>query len=327
MPATSMNLSGVDARLLLFVTERVPFAADLVARALKATAHKTLETPAAIDAFRRPFATTLRDLAAKAWPEIDAGAEVTPGVDAAARRTQAIDALVAACDGQLAREAIVRSLTPDERREILRGMILTRAVDTRLKTFFTGSEVNTAQRRFKAKGFDRSARKRSTPPGFVCTAARRIAPPTAPGRATSSRRSSATSAPRSRCGRRPRPCAWCSTRRWARPARRWTGATCTSAISAGASCPRRRRSRSAVSRWPAWASRSRTRAQRVGVSFIGEGGSSLGEWHEAIKLCATRKLPVMFCLENNQTALSTPVADQSAVRVFADKADGYGIPG
>ena len=67
--------------------------------------------------------------------------------------------------------------------------------------------------------------------------------------------------------------------------------------------------------------------ERVAVSFIGEGGSSLGEWHEAINLCAARRLPVIFCLENNQTALSTPVADNSAARMFADKAAGYGIPG
>jgi TPP-dependent pyruvate/acetoin dehydrogenase alpha subunit len=66
---------------------------------------------------------------------------------------------------------------------------------------------------------------------------------------------------------------------------------------------------------------------RVALSFIGEGGSSLGEWHEAINLCAVRKLPAVFALQNNQTALSTPVRDQSAVRVFADKAIGYGIPG
>jgi 2-oxoisovalerate dehydrogenase E1 component len=66
---------------------------------------------------------------------------------------------------------------------------------------------------------------------------------------------------------------------------------------------------------------------RVAVSFIGEGGSSLGEWHEAINACAARRLPAIFCLENNQTALSTPVREQSAVRVFADKAAGYGIPG
>jgi 2-oxoisovalerate dehydrogenase E1 component len=72
---------------------------------------------------------------------------------------------------------------------------------------------------------------------------------------------------------------------------------------------------------------SLSRAERVAVSFIGEGGSSLGEWHEAINMCAARRLPVIFCVQNNQTALSTPVPEQSAVRVFADKAIGYGIPG
>jgi 2-oxoisovalerate dehydrogenase E1 component len=68
-------------------------------------------------------------------------------------------------------------------------------------------------------------------------------------------------------------------------------------------------------------------SKRVAVSFIGEGGTSLGEWHEAINLCAARKLPAIFCVQNNQTALSTSVADQSAVRVFAEKATGYGVPG
>ena len=63
------------------------------------------------------------------------------------------------------------------------------------------------------------------------------------------------------------------------------------------------------------------------LSLIGEGGSSLGEWHEAINLCATHRLPAVFCVQNNQTALSTPVAHQSAARVFADKAKGYGVPG
>ena len=66
---------------------------------------------------------------------------------------------------------------------------------------------------------------------------------------------------------------------------------------------------------------------RVAVSFIGEGGSSLGEWHEAINLCAARRLPAIFCLENNHTALSTPLGEQTAARVFADKAAGYGVPG
>ena len=72
---------------------------------------------------------------------------------------------------------------------------------------------------------------------------------------------------------------------------------------------------------------ARAGSGRVAVSFIGEGGSSLGEWHEAINLCAARRLPAVFCVQNNQTALSTPVREQSAARVFADKAAGYGIPG
>src|SRR5439155_15974411 len=67
-------------------------------------------------------------------------------------------------------------------------------------------------------------------------------------------------------------------------------------------------------------------SQRVAVSFIGEGGTSLGEWHEAINACAARRLPAIFCVQNNQTALATPLAEQSAVRAFADKAIGYGIP-
>src|SRR5437763_2149606 len=65
---------------------------------------------------------------------------------------------------------------------------------------------------------------------------------------------------------------------------------------------------------------------RVAVSFVGEGATSLGEWHEAINACAARKLPAIFCVQNNQTALATSVPEQSAARVFADKAIGYGIP-
>jgi 2-oxoisovalerate dehydrogenase E1 component len=67
--------------------------------------------------------------------------------------------------------------------------------------------------------------------------------------------------------------------------------------------------------------------QRIGVSFIGEGGTSLGEWHESINFAAVQKLPMIFCVENNQTALSTPVSYQSAAKQFSDKALGYGMPG
>lgn len=67
--------------------------------------------------------------------------------------------------------------------------------------------------------------------------------------------------------------------------------------------------------------------KRLGVSFIGEGGTSLGEWHESINFAAVQKLPMIFCVENNQMALSTPASSQSAVKSFTDKAVGYGMPG
>ena len=61
--------------------------------------------------------------------------------------------LLDACDGFLAREAIAASLTADERREILRGMVLTRAIDNRLKQFFTSGEVRYGDAPFQGKGF------------------------------------------------------------------------------------------------------------------------------------------------------------------------------
>ncbi len=66
---------------------------------------------------------------------------------------------------------------------------------------------------------------------------------------------------------------------------------------------------------------------RVGVTFIGEGGASLGEWHEAINFAAVQKLNLVFVIENNQWALGTHVSEQSAARRFSLRAAGYGIPG
>src|SRR5205823_13514050 len=51
------------------------------------------------------------------------------------------------------REAITASLTPDEKSEILRGMLITRALDNRLKQFFTGGEVRYGNASFQGKGF------------------------------------------------------------------------------------------------------------------------------------------------------------------------------
>lgn len=68
------------------------------------------------------------------------------------------------------------------------------------------------------------------------------------------------------------------------------------------------------------------KSDRIAVSFIGEGGSSLGEWHESINLAAAQRLNMIFFLENNHWALGTHVSEQSAVKRFALKGPGYGIP-
>jgi Pyruvate/2-oxoglutarate dehydrogenase complex, dehydrogenase (E1) component, eukaryotic type, alpha subunit len=88
-----------------------------------------------------------------AAPAVPPALESTPRVTVVERLAQAAEQLVAECDGFLRREAIAASLTPDERREILRGMLLTRATDNRLKTFFISGEIKYRGAGFQGKGF------------------------------------------------------------------------------------------------------------------------------------------------------------------------------
>jgi 2-oxoisovalerate dehydrogenase E1 component len=66
---------------------------------------------------------------------------------------------------------------------------------------------------------------------------------------------------------------------------------------------------------------------QVAAAFVGDGGTSEGDFHEAANLAAVWKLPVLFVIENNQYGLSTPVSEQYACRDLADRAVGYGMPG
>jgi 2-oxoisovalerate dehydrogenase E1 component len=304
----------VGERLCAFVLERFPFALPLVRGALHAGGERNV--------FRRELEKALAGLQADDLPE------PIPGTRAAGRLDRARHDLLEACDGFLERESIAESLTADERREILRGMVLTRAVDNRLKQFFGGGDVTWRGAPFQGKGF------RSLGQEAIYAAAIRL------------RRGG----------------------RWRGPDGSWRGdvvgpiirdlgvalamrpepATVRMVLNAQmgkagppmdgrdlhigdfdwgivpAAAPLAVSTLTVAGMAMAFA---RDGSERVAVSFIGEGGSSLGEWHEAINLCAARRLPAIFCIENNQTALSTPVAEQSAVRVFADKAAGYGVPG
>ncbi len=313
--APAPKATRIAARLAAFVLERFPFAVALVRQSFEAAGGDR-------HAFRRELERRIDALPIAGLPD------TTPGVTAAARVDAARRELAEACDAFLERADIAAALTADERREILRGMILTRAVDNRLKQFFTRGEVRYAGAAFQGKGF------RSLGQEAIYAAGIRL------------RRGS----------------------RYRDPERGWQGdvvgpiirdlgialamrpdaATVRMVLNAQmgkqgppmngkdlhigdfdwgilpATAPLSISTLSVAGLAMAFA---REGGGRVAFSFIGEGGSSLGEWHEAINLCAARKLPAVFSVENNHTALSTPVRDQSAVRVFADKAAGYGIPG
>lgn len=59
--------------------------------------------------------------------------------------------------------------------------------------------------------------------------------------------------------------------------------------------------------------------------FTGDGGTSEGEFHEALNLAAVWNLPVLFLIENNGYGLSTPSSEQFAMKDFVAKGPGYGI--
>jgi 2-oxoisovalerate dehydrogenase E1 component len=327
-PAELEKLTGIASRFGAFVAERYPFAlADALDALEAATGGAEPRSEAEIEALRPAVRRELtRRLQARSLPE--GLPDTTPRTAASERIAHAHAELADACDGFLRRAAIEASLTRDERIEILRGMILTRATDNRLKTFFTGGEIKYGAASFQGKGFRslgqeaiyaagirlrRGAAYRRRDGGWTgdvigpvirdlgITLAMRPEPDTV--RMVLNAQMGKVGAPLEgkdlhigdfANGILP-------------PAAPLTTATLTIAGMA-------------LAFW-------RDGSGRVALSFIGEGGSSLGEWHEAINLCAARRLPAIFCVENNQTALSTPVAEQSAVRVFADKAVGYGIPG
>lgn len=59
--------------------------------------------------------------------------------------------------------------------------------------------------------------------------------------------------------------------------------------------------------------------------FTGDGGTSEGDFHEALNVASVWKLPVLFCIENNGYGLSTPSNQQFACEFMIDKAKGYGM--
>ena len=320
--------TGITGRFGAFVAERHPLALGAALDALETvTGGRAPADQTGLDALRPVFRRELgRRLQNGSVPP--GLGETTPRTSAETRLQQAYEDVLDACDGFFRRAAIQASLTADERREILRGMVLTRATDNRLKTFFLSGEVRYGGAAFQGKGF------RSLGQEAIYAAAIRLR--RGPGfRGADGLWQGDVVAPLIRdlgvvLAMHPDPVTvrMVLNAQMAKegppldgkdlivgdfdrgifpPAAPLAIATLTMAGMA-------------MAFW-------REGSGRVAVSFIGDGGSSLGEWHEAINVCAVRRFPAIFCIQNNQTALSTPIIDQSAARVFADKAAGYGVPG
>jgi 2-oxoisovalerate dehydrogenase E1 component len=66
---------------------------------------------------------------------------------------------------------------------------------------------------------------------------------------------------------------------------------------------------------------------KISLAFSGDGGTSEGDFHEALTVAAVWDLPVIFLIENNGYGLSTPVNEQYRCERLVDKAKGYGIEG
>src|SRR5258708_11898952 len=165
---TAARKAGLLARFAAFVAERHPLALRPAVTALDMASGGQVpyENDAEGDAFaidalrdplRRILVQTLTDFLS---PDVSAAQKLqgsvpatTPGVTVSQRPHLAVNEVVESCDGFLRREAIAPSLTPDDKPAILRGMILTRATDNRLKQFFTGGEVRYGSASFQGKGF------------------------------------------------------------------------------------------------------------------------------------------------------------------------------
>src|SRR5215467_353051 len=66
---------------------------------------------------------------------------------------------------------------------------------------------------------------------------------------------------------------------------------------------------------------------KVSLAFTGEGGTSEGDFHEAMNVAGVWDLPVIFVIENNGYGLSTPITEQYRCENLVDRAKGYGIEG
>ncbi|MHC4973908.1 MAG: thiamine pyrophosphate-dependent dehydrogenase E1 component subunit alpha [Planctomycetota bacterium] len=69
------------------------------------------------------------------------------------------------------------------------------------------------------------------------------------------------------------------------------------------------------------------REDRVALTWVGDGGSNVGDFHEGLNFAGVLRVPLVVIVENNKWAYSTPLAYQTAAKDFVCRAQGYGIQG
>lgn len=67
------------------------------------------------------------------------------------------------------------------------------------------------------------------------------------------------------------------------------------------------------------------KSQKITAVFTGDGGTSQGDFHEALNIASVWNLPVLFCIENNGYGLSTAINEQYNCKNLADRGVGYGM--
>ena len=326
------KLTGISGRFGAFVAERHPLAlADALEAFEAASRHADSPRPSAISMrCGRRFGRSLPAGCPHAPSRPPDLARLRPARSAEDRLEQAHRDVVDACDGFLRRAAIEASLTRRRTaRDPARHGAHARHRQSSSRRSSRAARCGTATRRFRAKDFDRSARRRSTRRRSGCAAARRIAAPTAHG----GRRRRADDPGSGRgAGHAPRAGDGADGPERAdgqgRPAVRGQGSA-HRAISPGASCRPRRRSAIATLTIAGMAmafaregvgrvARVVHRRGRLVARRVARGDQSLRRRGACRRSSASRTIR-RRCRRRSR--------DQSAVRVFADKAAGYGIPG
>ncbi|MCP4204062.1 MAG: hypothetical protein GY769_19280, partial [bacterium] len=240
---------------------------------------------------------------------------------AVARNKQALEVLVR---GFFARRRIRASISSEEKREMLRAMLLTRATDDFLKQAFDRKEIAWKEFPSPQKGF------RATGQEAIVGAALKLRRPPEYGRGGSYRGDYISPLIRDLGARmmfNPEPLHPILVQYGKRGTPVGGRDLHVGDFDEGVLPPAAPLA-IAVQTLVGIAHAIKARGEdRVCVGFIGDGGASLGEWHEAVNFAAVRRLGMVFVVENNQWALGTHVSEQSAADRFALRAAGYGIPG